>query len=179
MVPPVEPDAPQRGVVLAGAGGTAGALVGDVDLVHAVELAGGVAGQHARQAGPEPGADGHHHVALAGLGVQVEQASTAPTLSATDTTCVPAATARLATPRWRAGGDASTTMSTAAGSGSSTAVALSPSDATTAVRRRRSGSSTRTVSVPASATRCRAARAPTAPAPHTRKRTPATATRAR
>ena len=74
MVPPVEADAPQGAVVLAGAGRSPGPVVGDVDLVHAVELARGVLGQDARQPGAEPGAHGHDDVALAGLGVQVEQA---------------------------------------------------------------------------------------------------------
>jgi hypothetical protein len=78
VVPPVEADAPQRRVVLAGAGRSAGAVVGHVDLVHAVELAGRMAGQHAGQARPEAGADRHDHAPLPGLGVQVEQVLDGP-----------------------------------------------------------------------------------------------------
>ena len=145
--------------MLPGARRAAGAVVGHVDLVHAVELAGGVAGQHARQAGLEAGAHGHHHTSLAGLGVQVEQV-----LDRADAVGhrhdVPAGGhGPLGHREVAGGGDASTTTSAAEGSGSSTASALSPSElATGPARRRRSGSSTRTAVVSAPATRCRAAR---------------------
>ena len=55
VVPPVEPNAAQRSVVLPGAGGSPGPVVGDVHLVDAVEVVAGVARQHARQPGTEAG----------------------------------------------------------------------------------------------------------------------------
>ena len=61
-------------MMLPGARGASGSMVGDVHLVDAVEVVAGVAGQDARQPRPEAGPHGDDHPALPGLGVEIEQA---------------------------------------------------------------------------------------------------------
>src|SRR3546814_15828051 len=61
-------------VVGAGAGRSARAAAGDVDLVDLVEPAGCVTGQQAGVAGREPRADDDGHPPLGGFGAAVEEA---------------------------------------------------------------------------------------------------------
>ena len=70
---PVDGPPSDRPVVLAGAGGPAGARLGHVDLVDPVEAGGPVGGQHAGQSGSEAGTDHQVDAALAGLVVEREQ----------------------------------------------------------------------------------------------------------
>ena len=73
-VGPLLGPAPGGAVVLAGAGRSADADPGHVDLVDLLEAAGGVGGEHARQTGGETGA-GHDRQPLGpGLGVELEEA---------------------------------------------------------------------------------------------------------
>ena len=62
-VTPIDSGAGQGGVVLTGAGGTAGASPAHVDLVDLVEEVAGMAGEQAREAGGEARAHHHRHAA--------------------------------------------------------------------------------------------------------------------
>ena len=118
VVPPVEADAPQGAVVLAGAGRSA-------------RCRGGRRGSRPRWSnwpaacrarthdspGPNPAPTATTTLRSRASACRSSRPSTAPTLSATDTTWRPAATARWARPGGGPAGEASTTMSAAERSG--------------------------------------------------------------
>ena len=68
----------ERAMVLARARRTTRTELGDVDLLDRVELGGRVRGQHARQAGREPGAEHDVQAALARFTIQLEQGADLP-----------------------------------------------------------------------------------------------------
>ena len=168
--------APAGGLVLAGAGRSADADPGHVDLVDLLEAAGGVGGQDARQSRGEPGA-GHDRQARARAAPSSGRSpATSSAESDTETTDAPAARATSARRRWSPAGPARTT----AVDGPRTVVRTDsrseptdtgrPSEPTTASRRAVSGSTTARSSTGPRARSWRAARAPTAPTPTTTAR---------
>ena len=96
-------------LVLAGAGRSADAHPGHVDLVDLLEAAGGVGGQHARQAGGEPGSDHDRQVLGPGGGVEGEQAGDVVGGVGRRHDRRPAARASAARARWSPAGPVSMT----------------------------------------------------------------------